>query len=256
MRPNATTSMLWAMAWWKAGACCVLGAALAGGCDGADSPAEPTSEGDAGSAETGDETSAGTTGSGPDDSAGTTTASTDPTSDPTSAGPTSGSGSEGGEEGPPPADGWIEIGHGLDEFFAFEGELPLTMGPQGFMMFSLPLRGSDFPVSPDPYDFDHPDTPVLSVWADIDGVEPEHPSGHFVAYLDYPVPFAFSDDADIDYEFVSVWLVVPDTIDPQDLHGRDAVVHAELQCSDGQLLVDEHNLTVRDATNDPGPGKG
>ena len=164
--------------------------------------------------------------------------------------------SEGGDEGPIPGDGWIELGYGLDEFFPFEGELPLTLGPQGFMMFSLPLHGGGFPIPPDPFDFDHPDTPILSVWTDIEGIEGDHPSGHFAAYLNYPVPFSLSSAEDVEYEFVSVWLVVPETYTPAELAGREAVVHAELSCSDGQLLVDEHVLTVLDATDGTGMSKG
>lgn len=171
-----------------------------------------------------------------------------PTTDPTTTDPT---GSESGSEsGPVPGDGWLEIGYGLDEFFAFEDDLPLTLGPQGFMMFSLPLQGGGFPIPPDPFDFDHPDTPVLSVWLDIDGIPDVHPSGHFAAYLDYPVPFRFSDDNDVDYEFVSVWLVIPESYTPAELAGREAILHAELATSDGQVLVNEHTLAVLDATVD------
>lgn len=175
---------------------------------------------------------------------------TDPTDNPTSTDPTSAE--SGSEEGPVLGDGWLEIGYGLDEFFAFDQELPLTLGPQGFMMFSLPLRGGDFPISPDPFDFDHPDTPVLSLWVDIDGIPGPHPSGYFAAYLDYPVPFMLSEDEDVDYEFVSVWLVITEKYTPAELAGREAILHAELATSDGQLLIDEHTLTVLDATVDQG----
>ncbi|MCR9160437.1 MAG: hypothetical protein ACE37F_18660 [Nannocystaceae bacterium] len=207
--------------------------------DGATSGADAST----GSATTG--ASATATTSGP----ASTGASTDPTADPTNATDAPDpSGSDSSGEGPVPREGWIEIGYGLDEFFPFEGELPVTLGPQGFMMFSLPLRGSNFPVAPDPFDFDHPDTPILSVWTDIEGIEGEHPSGHFAAYLNYPVPFMLSDDEDVDYEFVSVWLVIPETYSPAELAGREAVVHAELDCADGQFLIDEHVLTVVDDT--------
>lgn len=218
-----------------------------------DTNAETESEtGDSDASSGGAPTSATTSGPTTDSSTGgpTSNSATDPTTD-------NPSGSETGAEGPSPSEGWIEIGYGLDEFFPFEGDLPVTLGPQGFMMFSLPLRGSDFPVAPDPFDFDHPDTPILSVWTDIEGIEGEHPSGHFAAYLNYPVPFTFSDDEDVDYEFVSVWLVIPETYAPAELAGREAVVHAELDCSDGQLLVDEHVLTIIDGTvGQGGKGKG
>jgi hypothetical protein len=243
------------------GSALALGLLLSGACDDGDASSASGSGEDSSA-----DTDAGTGGTDPSTSGAPTTA--DPTSD-SGSGPTSGpttdstnppdptdpttdptdpSGSGSGEEGPIPGDGWIEIGYGLDEFFPFEGELPVTLGPQGFMMFSLPLRGSDFPVAPDPFDFDHPDTPILSVWTDIDGIEGEHPSGHFAAYLNYPVPFTFSEDEDVEYEFVSVWLVIPETYSPAELAGREAVVHAELACSDGQLLVDEHVLTIIDGT--------
>lgn len=247
-----------------------LGLLLSPACD--DSNAASTSSSGSGDGdETSAETESGTSGSTPSTSGtptGATTSTpttepstsgptTDPTTDPTNptTDPTDPSGSEGSGEGPIPREGWVEIGYGLDEFFPFEDEVPLTLGPQGFMMFSLPLRGSNFPVAPDPFDFGHPDTPILSVWMDIDGIEGEHPSGHFAAYLNYPVPFTFSDDEDVEYEFISVWLVIPETYAPSELAGREAVVHAELDCADGQLLVDEHVLTVLDATVDQG-GKG
>ncbi|MEM6290789.1 MAG: hypothetical protein AAGA54_05970 [Myxococcota bacterium] len=201
-----------------------------------DASAGPTSA----SATSASTTSASTT------SASTTTAST---TSATTVEPT-GSGEEGGsdETSVEPGEGWFEVGYGLEDFIPFDGELPVSLGPQGFQMFSLPLRGGDFPVPPDPLDFDHPDTPVLSIWADIEGIEGTHPSGHFAAYLDYPVPFSVSLDGEADYEFISVWLVIPETYSPQELAGREAVVHAELQCSDGQLLIDEHTLTVVDGT--------
>ncbi len=244
-----------------------LGLLLGPACDDG-SAASTSNSGSAEGGETSTETESGTSGSNPSTSGTPTGATTsNPTPDPSTGGPTTEpttdptgpttdpSGSETSGEGPIPREGWIEIGYGLDEFFPFEDELPLTLGPQGFMMFSLPLRGSNFPVAPDPFDFGHPDTPILSVWTDIEGIEGEHPSGHFAAYINYPVPFTFSDDEDVEYEFVSVWLVIPETYAPSELAGRQAVVHAELDCADGQLLMDEHVLTVLDATVDQG-GKG
>ena len=251
------------MAWWLWRVRCprtfalAFAVALVPACDGA---ASSSSDGQ----ETADETESST--SAPGSTSDSSTASTDadassepasgnPTTDPSGpdTDPTETSGSESGDEGPSPGDGWIEIGYVLDAFFPFEGELPLTLGPQGFMMFSLPLRGGGFPVPPNPFDFDHPDTPVLSVWTDIEGIEGTHPTGHFAAYVNYPVPFALSDEEGVQYEFVSVWLVIPETYTPAELAGREAVVHAELNCSDGQVLIDEHVLTVADAT---GAGKG
>lgn len=239
----------------------VLGLAVPEGCDSApgtedSGAASSTGAGEEGSTGDGTTTTAGTSPTaGPTTTpSGVTTSAdsdpSDPTEGPTTTDPTASE--SGSESGPVPGDGWVEIGYGLDEFFAFEDELPLTLGPQGFMMFSLPLRGGGFPIPPDPFDFGHPDTPVLSVWLDIDGIPKAHPSGHFAAYLDYPVPFSFSDDEDVDYEFVSVWLVIPKNNTPAELAGREAIVHAELATSDGQRLVDEHTLTVLDATVDPG----
>ena len=176
-------------------------------------------------------TASATSGPGP---APTTTATTATTED-----------SESEVTGPP-AEGWLEVGYGLDEFFAFEETLPVYTGPQGFYMFSLPLRGSDFPVAPDPLDFNHPDAPILAIWADVEGIDGPHPSGHFSVYLDYPVGFSVSLDSEADYEFVAVWLVTPDAYPPEDLIGRTATIHAELECADGQLLVDEHELVIID----------
>jgi|GEM_PF-2388459 len=239
----------------------MLAVALPTACDDSGEPVGSGGEGSTGSASEGTATQADASGgdTNPSGTSGASADTTDPTGDPsgptsdpaTTDTPTTGDDSSG-DEGPIVGDGWIEIGYGLDEFFPFEGELPVTLGPQGFMMFSLPLRGSDFPVPADPYDFEDPDTPVLSVWTDIDGIPGEHPSGHFAAYLNYPVPFSFSDDEGVDYEFVSVWLVIPETYSPQALAGHEAVVHAELRCGDGQLLVDEHTLTVVDGTKGTG----
>ncbi len=231
------------------GLCTALAAVPA--CDVDEAPAGTLDGGsEGGSTSTGGTTTAGTTSATPTATA-TTSASTDPTatsgtptSDTASTDPTASDATE--SDTSIPRDGWVEIGKGLDEFVPFDGELPVTLGPQGFMMFSLPLRGGNFPVPPDPYDFEHPDTPILTVWTDIDGIESEHPSGHFAAFLEYPVPFTLSSDPDVEYEFVSVWLTIPETYAPSELAGREAVVHAELQCSDGQLLVDEHTLTVVD----------
>ncbi len=237
----------------------LLGLALATGCESDPEVDEAGTSGATGSDEGGstgvgpsttgdsitDATSAGTqtaTDSGSDPSAPT---SGTPTTDPTASGSDS-------ESGPTPADGWLEIGYGLDAFFPFEDELPLTLGPQGFMMFSLPLRGGGFPIPPDPFDFEHPDIPVLSVWLDIEGIPDAHPSGHFAAYLNYPVPFTLSDEDDVDYEFVSVWLLIPENYTPAELAGREASLHAELATADGQLLIDEHTLRVLDATLEPG----
>ncbi len=241
-----------------------VGLAIAAGCD-----STPATEGSGGADATGEDgstggpatTSADTATTATSSASSTTTASdsgptnptTDPTDSPTTTDPTA---SESGSDTGTTENGWIEIGHGLDEFFPFEDELPLTLGPQGFMMFSLPLRGSGFPVPADPFDFDHPDTPVLSVWTDIEGIPSDHPSGHFAAYLDYPVPFSLSDEEGVDYEFISVWLVIPKTYAPAELAGREAIVHAELATSDGQVLLDDHTLTVLDATVGEGEGDG
>lgn len=229
--------------------------ALPAGCDNGPPPTQSATGDSTGASEGGSNgpgtgtAATGSSGSTGSATVGTTASDGDSTADPTDNPTTAPSSADSGsEEGPPPSDGWLEIGYGLDEFFAFEDELPLTLGPQGFMMFSLPLRGSDFPIPPDPFDFDHPDTPVLSVWLDIDGIPDAHPSGHFAAYLDYPVPFGFSDEEDVDYEFVSVWLIIPEKYTPAELAGREAILHAELATSDGQQLVDEHTLTVLDAT--------
>ncbi len=253
------------MVWWvrrfgtRAGRVGLGIALAAGACDGNDAG---QSAGD-GSGDTGASTAdasggasagASTTGSAstePSASTSTASASTDPAA-------TEGSDSDPTDPTDPTTaqEGWLEVGYGLDAFHPFEDELPLSLGPQGFMMFSLPLRGGGFPVPPDPFDFKHPDTPVLTVWADIEGIEDAHPSGHFAAFLDYPVPFTLSQEPGVEYEFVSVWLVIPETYAPSELAGRQAVVHAELRCSDGQLLVDEHTLTVLDDTLGAGEGSG
>lgn len=171
-------------------------------------------------------------------STSTTTATTDSPDDDSSS-----------DDGDVPNNGWFEVGYGLDEFFPFSDELPVYLGPQGFMMFSLPLRGGNFPVPPDPTDFEHPDTPILTLWTDVEGIDGPHPSGHFAIYQNYPVPFRPSLLETVDVEFVSVWLVIPEDLSPAELEGREVVVHGELQCADGQFLVDEHVLTIVDGTD-------
>lgn len=171
---------------------------------------------------------------------GTTSTSDDPASSSSSGGAatTASSTSDlGGFE-----DGWFEVGWGIDAFNPIEDELPLFIGPQGLHMFSLPLRGGNFAMAEEPYGFDDPLLPILTIWVDVDGFEGA--GGHLSEYADYAVPFKVDLTGEADYEFVAVWLVVPDTIDPEALVGLPAHLHAELDTADGQHLSLDHDLEV------------
>lgn len=186
------------------------------------------------------ENSSSGNGSGPSTGAsGTTTSPLDSTSaDPSDGDGTtipapSGTGFEGG---------WLEVGWGIDAFYPIEDELPLFIGPQGLHMFSLPLRGGNFAMADEPYGFDDPLLPILTVWVDVEGFEAA--GGHLTEYADYAVPFKVDLSTEADYEFVAVWLVVPDTIDPEALAGLPAHLHAELDTADGQHISLEYDLEV------------
>lgn len=152
--------------------------------------------------------------------------------------------------GPPPGttaetsepDAWLELGWGISEFNAFEGVLPVTVGPQGLSMFSLPLRGKGFHNPPDA-GFDNPEVPILQAWVDVDGHD-ESPGGHLSEVVDYPALFYPSQQEPNVLVGPAVWLVIPDTVDPSTLVGRRAQLHAELVDTDGLVLTDDHTLVI------------
>ena len=171
-----------------------------------------------------------------------------PTGDDTAA--TSGSASASVEEGtssdtpsttaPPPV-GWIEPGWGYTEFNAFEdgASLPVVFGPQGAYMFTLALQGGGFETPVDPA-FDDPDLPVLGVDIQVEGTE--GPMGPLVYLRNYTVPFQTVEPDR--YEYVSVWMTLPESIDPMTIEGRGLELHVELDTADGQHLEVDRTGTV------------
>lgn len=137
---------------------------------------------------------------------------------------------------------WLEIGWGTDGFHAFEGALPVVVGPQGLSMFSMPMRGQGFYNPPDP-GFDNPDMPILHAWVDVEGYELTA-DGHFNEVVDYPALFypSLADPGVL--EAPAVWLVLPDEVDAPTLMGRSVIIHAEMVDADGLVLVDEHALVI------------
>lgn len=149
--------------------------------------------------------------------------------------PTTASDSEGVEP-------FLEVGWGMSDFNAFDGELPISLGAQGLNMFSLPLRGSGFHNPPDP-SFDNPDMPMFEAWVDIEGYSGS-PNGHFNEVTDYPALFypSVSDGAVL--EGPAVWMTLPDGVSPEDILGLTASLHAELLDRDGLRLTDDHELVI------------
>ncbi|MEM9463221.1 MAG: hypothetical protein AAGF11_54270 [Myxococcota bacterium] len=151
-----------------------------------------------------------------------------------------------------PVDPWFEVGWGVSEFNAFEGILPIVIGPQGLAMFSMPLRGAGFYNPPDP-SFDNPDMPMLQAWVDVPGYELTG-SGHFNEVLDYPALFYPSLDSPGVLEGPAVWLVLPDEVeDPAVLTGLPASLHAQMVDANGVILTEEHDLVIGEAPEPP-PG--
>ncbi len=144
------------------------------------------------------------------------------------------------------AQGWFELGWGVEEFNAFDEEtLPIFLGTQGLEMFSVPIRGGGFPFQPEPSNIDHPDTPLQTLWLDIEGITLDR-SEHFDEYAGYKVPFeeAIGKDGESIAEYVAVSLIIPEHIGGAALEGRQAYLHAELTCADGQTLVTDIEATI------------
>src|SRR5690606_27790563 len=180
--------------------------------------------------------SASTTSSG-DPSAGSTDPSGDPTGDPTS---------DSGEVEP-----WLEVGWGVSRFNAFEGTLPVVVGPQGLAMFSLPLRGAGFHLPPDP-GFDEPDMPILQAWVDVEGYALT-PDGHLNEVVDYPALFYPSFEDPSVLEGPAVWLVIPDGAEPAGLLGLPAQRPVEMADADGLEPTADHDLVIGEVPPTDGP---
>ncbi len=144
---------------------------------------------------------------------------------------------------------WFELGWGLSDFNAFDGTLPVVVGPQGLSMFSLPLRGNGF-YNPSSPGFDNPEVPMLQAWVDVDGHH-ESPGGHLSEVVDYPALFYPTlDDPEV-LQGVAVWLVIPDGVDPNTLVGLRAHLHAELLDFEGLRLTDDHDLVIGEVPPEP-----
>jgi hypothetical protein len=152
-----------------------------------------------------------------------------------------------GTTGEPTA--WIEAGWGLSDWNAFDGVLPVVVGPQGLAMFSVPLRGRGFHNPPDP-GFANPDIPILQGWVDVEG-HAESPGGHLAEVVDYPALFYPSFDEPGLLEGVAVWLVLPDAVDPSTLLGEEARLHVEIVDANGLRLEDDHVLAIGEAPPEP-----
>ncbi len=147
---------------------------------------------------------------------------------------------------------FLEVGWGTNEFNAYDGTLPVLVGPQGLNMFSVPLRGQGFYNPPDP-SFDNPDMPMFQAWVDIEGFN-DSPNGHFNEVIDYPALFYPMLDGGGVLEGPAVWLVLPDSVDPEAITGLAAHLHAELVDADGLQLTDDHDLIVGEISpKPPGP---
>jgi hypothetical protein len=109
-------------------------------------------------------------------------------------------------------------------------------------MFPMPLRGGNFELPDPPANYLDDKAPILSLELDIEGYNIAS-GGHFKRIANYPVAFDVLEDGT--YEFIYVVIIVPDSIDPSELHGRPARLHVELQPYDRPALVEERSsLTV------------
>lgn len=144
---------------------------------------------------------------------------------------------------------WLEAGWGTSEWNAYDGVLPLVVGPQGLSMFSVPLRGRGFYNPPDP-GVDNPDSPMLQAWIDVPG-HAESPGGHLTEVVDYPALFYPSFVEPGVLEGAAVWLVLPDEVTPPELVGAPAHLHVEMVDADGRALVDDHDLVIGEVPPEP-----
>jgi hypothetical protein len=145
---------------------------------------------------------------------------------------------------------WLEAGWGLSDFNAYDGVLPVLVGPQGLAMFSVPLRGQGFHNPPAP-GFDNPEMPIVQAWVDVPRLA-EGPSGHLTEVVDYPALFYPSFEEPGVLEGVAVWLVIPDAVDPAALVGEPAELHVELVDAHGLRLHDDHALVIGEDPRGPG----
>ncbi len=138
---------------------------------------------------------------------------------------------------------WLEVGWGTTDFNAFEGTLPIVLGSQGSYMFSMPMRGGDFYIPPEP-SFNNPEMPRLDAWVDVPGYTED--DGHLLSLENYVVLFFPSLHEPSILVSPAVWLVLPDGVTPEELAGLPAVLHASVHDAEGRHLEDEHELVIGD----------
>ncbi|MBK8262159.1 MAG: hypothetical protein IPK80_12590 [Nannocystis sp.] len=137
-------------------------------------------------------------------------------------------------------DAVLEIGHAVfDPFDPFawptwerleDGDpLPMVRGGQGLLMFAVGLRGANFVIGDDPFDFSDPMMPQIDLWMDIEGHNVGF-AGHFARVYNYPIPFQpMADDPGV-LEFMYVSIIVPDALsDPYVVDGKPGKIWLEMQ---------------------------
>lgn len=194
-----------------------------------------------GESETASESGSDSGSTGASSDSGATSETSGTSSANASSGDDGATSSQEGSSGETPT-GWVEPGWGYDVFHAFEegAAFPVVFGPQGEYMFTLALQGGGFEMPLDP-SFDDPDIPVLGVDIEVEGTQ--GPMGPLVYLRNYTVPFATLDDAEL-YEYVSVWMTLPESVDPAAIEGRALQLHLELDTADGQHLEVDRAGTV------------
>lgn len=143
-------------------------------------------------------------------------------------------------------DAWIEPGWGKEAFHSLADgdDYPIVLGGQGAYMFTLPLQAGGFVLPDKEVHWTDPSVPTIEAWLDIDGYDTILDSrAHFTSVIDYPLTFRVLEDGT--YEYVRVSLLLPDgLLGFDDILGRGATLHLEVQCGDGQFVLVERRLIV------------
>jgi len=113
--------------------------------------------------------------------------------------------------------GWIELEPG--------DPLTITIGGQGLWMIPLGVRGEGFCVPADPYAYDL--VPTLDA-----RIEAEGRPTPVAAVVGFPVSFEPLDETDRTLGYTFIPMIIDDTIDPAELEGVPATIHAELRARD------------------------
>ena len=122
--------------------------------------------------------------------------------------------------------------------------MPIVRGGQGLLMLGLGLRGANFEIAADPFDFADPKMPQIDLWMDVDGYNVGY-AGHFARVYNYPIPFKARDDDPSALEFLYVAILVPDAItDPAVLDGRPGHIWVELHPYGEASIIRELDVIV------------